>query len=173
MVERQLPKLHTGVRFPSPAPAFASSAAESERWSVRRSLARRRTLTHASSYGWQASLRTHYVYLLRSESRPKQQYVGLTRDLRQRLADHNKGRSPHTSKFCPWLLVAYFAFSTEGTAIAFEKYLKSGSGRAFIKRHFNLAGGRNRFPSMSLLENGRSGFHPISRARSPTAVVQK
>jgi len=57
---------------------------------------------------------------------PKQQYVGLTRDLRKRLIDHNSGRSPHTSKFCPWLLVAYFAFSTERTAIAFEKYLKSG-----------------------------------------------
>ena len=78
----------------------------------------------------------HYVYLLRSKSHPMQPYVGLIRDLRQRLRDHNEGRSQHTAKFRPWILIAYFAFPSEKTAIAFEKYLKSGSGRAFIKRHF-------------------------------------
>jgi predicted GIY-YIG superfamily endonuclease len=78
----------------------------------------------------------YYVYLLQSEQHPKQQYVGQTRDLRQRLKEHNEGRSPHTAKFYPWILVAYFAFAREKTAIAFEKYLKSGSGRAFIERHF-------------------------------------
>jgi predicted GIY-YIG superfamily endonuclease len=78
----------------------------------------------------------HYVYLLKSETHPKQPYVGATRDLRQRLKDHNEGRSPHTAKFRPWLLVAYFAFAQEEMAITFEKYLKSGSGRAFIRRHF-------------------------------------
>ena len=74
----------------------------------------------------------YYVYLLRSEHFPKQQYVGLTHDLRRRVRDHNEGRSPNTAKFCPWILVAYFALPHEKTAIAFEKYLRSGSGRAFI-----------------------------------------
>ena len=78
----------------------------------------------------------HYVYLLKSQFKPIQPYVGSTRDLRQRLKDHNKGRSPHTAKFRPWILIAYFAFAEEGTAIAFERYLKSGSGRAFTRRHF-------------------------------------
>ena len=78
----------------------------------------------------------YYVYLLKSESHPKQPYVGLTRDLQQRLKDYNEGRSPHTAKFRPWLLIAYFAFAEEKTAIAFENYLKSGSGRALINRHF-------------------------------------
>ena len=78
----------------------------------------------------------HYVYLLKSEGHPRQPYVGSTRDLRQRLKDHNDGRSPHTAKFRPWVLVAYFAFRQEKMAIAFEKYLKSGSGRAFIRRRF-------------------------------------
>jgi len=78
----------------------------------------------------------YYVYLLRSESHPKQLYVGSTRDLRQRLKDHNEGRCPYTAKFRHWILVAYFAFAQEKGAIAFEKYLKSGSGRAFINRHF-------------------------------------
>jgi putative endonuclease len=78
----------------------------------------------------------HYVYLLKSQSKPIQPYVGSTRDLWQRLKDHNEGRSPHTAKFRPWILIAYFAFAEEGTVIAFEKYLKSGSGRAFTRRHF-------------------------------------
>ena len=78
----------------------------------------------------------YYVYLLNSESHPKQLYVGSTRDLRQRLKDHNEGYSLHSTKFRPWVLIAYFAFSKEKTAIAFEKYLKSGSGRASINRHF-------------------------------------
>jgi putative endonuclease len=78
----------------------------------------------------------HYVYLLKSQSKPKQPCVGSTHDLRQWLKDHNDGRSPHTAKFRPWILIAYFAFADEWTAIAFEKYLKTGSGRAFIRRHF-------------------------------------
>jgi predicted GIY-YIG superfamily endonuclease len=83
-----------------------------------------------------SSPRTTNVYLLQSEQHPQQQYVGQTRDLRQRLKEHNEGRSPHAAKFYPWILVTHFAFAREKTAIAFEKYLKSGSGRAFIKRHF-------------------------------------
>ncbi len=74
----------------------------------------------------------YYVYLLQLEHFPKQQYVGLIHDLRRRVRDHNEGRSPYTAKFCPWILVAYFALPHEKTAIAFEKYLKSGPGRAFI-----------------------------------------
>jgi predicted GIY-YIG superfamily endonuclease len=76
------------------------------------------------------------VYLLKSKSSPRKQYVGSMRDLRQRLKAHSETRSPHTAKFRPWLLIAYFAFAEEKTAVAFEKYLKSGSGRSFINRHF-------------------------------------
>jgi len=53
------------------------------------------------------------------------------------MQDHNEGRSPHTKKFRPSILVAYFAFAQEKMAVAFEKYLKSASGRAFIRRHFS------------------------------------
>src|SRR5438477_12396791 len=132
MAERQLPKLHTGVRFPSPAPAFASRTARSrlERppkpW-------RRWTPQLKATAGKPAMF---YVYLLRSQIDAKQEYVGLTLDLRKRVQDHNAGRSAHTSKFCPWSLVAYFGFANKRHATAFERYLKSGSGRAFIKRHF-------------------------------------
>lgn len=76
----------------------------------------------------------HYVYLLQSEAFPGQRYVGLTSDLRRRLAEHNAGKSPHTSKYIPWRLVTYVAFSNEQKAEVFERYLKSGSGHAFASR---------------------------------------
>lgn len=78
----------------------------------------------------------HYVYLLQSRSHPGQSYIGSTGDLRQRLKEHNEGHSPHTAKFRPWILIANVALAEEKRAIGFEKYLKSGSGRAFLKRHF-------------------------------------
>jgi predicted GIY-YIG superfamily endonuclease len=77
----------------------------------------------------------HYVYLLRSISFPDQRYVGATASLKARIQAHNAGQSVHTSKYKPWDVVAYFAFQDEQKAIAFEKYLKSGSGRAFANKH--------------------------------------
>jgi putative endonuclease len=61
-------------------------------------------------------------------------YVGITDDLRARLTKHNAGEVPHTSKFGPWRAKTYVAFSNEKQAIAFERYLKSASGRAFAKK---------------------------------------
>ena len=63
-----------------------------------------------------------------------QRYVGVTSDLKQRLAEHNGGKSSHTSKYVPWKLVTYIAFSDEQKAETFERYLKSGSGHAFAKK---------------------------------------
>ncbi|MCK1733714.1 GIY-YIG nuclease family protein [Bradyrhizobium sp. 138] len=76
----------------------------------------------------------HYVYLLESEAFVGQRYIGLTTNLKQRLADHNGGKSPHTSKYTPWRLVTYVAFADLAKARAFERYLKSGSGHAFAKK---------------------------------------
>lgn len=77
-----------------------------------------------------------YVYLLQSIPRPDQRYVGLTSDVDKRLAAHNAGQSPHTAEYRPWVLITYHAFTDEAKASAFEKYLKSGSGRAFVSKHF-------------------------------------
>jgi len=79
-----------------------------------------------------------YAYVLESESTPGQLYRGHTADLKQRLADHNNGRCPHTAKFRPWKLKFYAAFETLALAEQFERYLKSGSGHSFGKRHFGL-----------------------------------
>ncbi len=72
-------------------------------------------------------------YMLQSQAFAGQRYVGATSELKQRVADHNTGKSPHTSKYTPWKLVTYVAFSNERKAETFERYLKSGSGHAFQK----------------------------------------
>ena len=76
------------------------------------------------------------VYLLRSERDPSRLYVGLTSDLVTRLETHNSGGSRYTASSRPWQLLVAVDFSDERTAVAFERYLKSGSGRAFARRHF-------------------------------------
>ena len=77
----------------------------------------------------------YYVYILRSEARSEQFYTGLSNDLRRRLTEHNALKVAHTSKYAPWALVHYSAFVDRSKAVAFERYLKSGSGRAFAARH--------------------------------------
>jgi predicted GIY-YIG superfamily endonuclease len=77
-----------------------------------------------------------YVYIIRSSAFPEQEYTGATADLKQRVADHNSGKSTHTSKFMPWELIWYAAFPDKSKALNFEKYLKSHSGRAFAKKRF-------------------------------------
>ena len=76
----------------------------------------------------------HYVYVLKSVNF-EQTYVDYSSDLKTRLHDHNSGKSPHTKKYKPWRVITYLAFESEQHARDFEKYLKTGSGRAFIKRH--------------------------------------
>jgi putative endonuclease len=74
-----------------------------------------------------------YVYILQSLAAEEHFYTGITDDLNARLAKHNAGAVSHISKFRPWRIKSYIAITDEARAIAFEKYLKSGSGRAFAK----------------------------------------
>jgi predicted GIY-YIG superfamily endonuclease len=75
-----------------------------------------------------------YVYILNSAAAPDRYYTGVTNDLKERLAKHNSGGVPHTSKHVPWTPKTYVAFSDETKAFAFEAYLKTASGRAFAKK---------------------------------------
>jgi predicted GIY-YIG superfamily endonuclease len=77
-----------------------------------------------------------YVYVLQSQSCCNERYIGISTDFQQRIKDHNTGKSPHTSKFRPWKPVVVMRFDDDERAEAFERYLKSGSGHAFAKRHF-------------------------------------
>ena len=76
------------------------------------------------------------VYIIRSDVDPSRHYVGITSDLRARLERHNHGPCGHTVSYRPWSVVVSLAFPSEKDAVRFEKYLKSGSGRAFATRHF-------------------------------------
>lgn len=76
----------------------------------------------------------YYVYILKSLAFSHQNYIGQTDDVAQRLYVHNAGGSPHTAKYKPWKLISSISFETKEKAIEFENYLKSGSGRAFIKK---------------------------------------
>jgi putative endonuclease len=77
-----------------------------------------------------------YTYIIESRGSQKKRYIGHTSDLKQRIADHNAGRCASTAKFTPWKLKNYTAFETLGQAQSFERYLKSGSGHSFARRHF-------------------------------------
>jgi putative endonuclease len=76
----------------------------------------------------------HYVYILESLSDPERHYVGETADLKTRLKAHNAGKVPHTSKYVPWRVKTYVAFSDLAQSRRFERYLKTASGRAFAKK---------------------------------------
>lgn len=76
----------------------------------------------------------NYVNILQSITHPDQFYTGLCKDVDVRLAAHNAGQSPHTSKYRPWKLLSSHFFEAPQTAAAFERNLKTGSGRAFAAK---------------------------------------
>ncbi len=77
-----------------------------------------------------------YVYLLRSLKYPEKSYVGKSSQFDVRIAQHNAKVSPYTAKFAPWKATIVIGFENDAKADAFERYLKSGSGHTFAKRHF-------------------------------------
>jgi putative endonuclease len=74
-----------------------------------------------------------YVYCLENKAK-SYLYVGSTPNLRKRLAEHNAGKSKSTKPYIPLFLTAYIAVSSEQHARRLEKYLKSGSGKAILKK---------------------------------------
>ena len=76
----------------------------------------------------------HCVYIIQRLSDPSQYYTGRSANVRKRLAGHNAGQSPHTSKYKPWRLISAHYFADPHVAAEFERYLKTGSGRAFAAK---------------------------------------
>src|ERR1700683_4616964 len=62
-------------------------------------------------------------------------YIGFTENIDQRIKEHNEGKSLHTAKYGPWQIEVYLAVPSRKKALDLERYLKSGSGRAFLQRH--------------------------------------
>jgi predicted GIY-YIG superfamily endonuclease len=79
-----------------------------------------------------------FVYVLKRVAEPTRYYTGLTTDVSSRLDAHNAGRCPHTASGRPWQVDVVVQFADEARAVAFERYLKTGSGTAFAKRHFRV-----------------------------------
>lgn len=84
-------------------------------------------------------LEKRFVYIIRSDVDPSRHYTGISSDVPARLEWHNHGPCGCTVHHRPWSLVVAIEFTTEKAARRFEKYLKSGSGRAFSKRQFGGA----------------------------------
>ena len=129
----------TGVQLPSP-PVFARY--EVAREACRGVAPRSRTLwfsnANVASYAPASQFEFMpftYVYILQSEVNPERFYTGLTKDLRERMKRHNAGGIPRTSKWRPWTLKTYIVMSDRQRAAELEKYLKSHSGRTFVKKH--------------------------------------
>jgi putative endonuclease len=85
----------------------------------------------------------YYVYVIQSR-KDKQFYTGFTRDLQNRIQEHNTGRVPSTKERGPFELIYYEACLNEQDGLAREKYLKSGMGERYLrnrlKRFLSLTG---------------------------------
>jgi predicted GIY-YIG superfamily endonuclease len=86
------------------------------------------------------------VYIIKSLTTPDEYYVGVTSNMALRLRAHNGGRSPHTARHRPWRILVVVEFDEEEPALKFERYLKSGSGREFARRHFRQATRQREWP---------------------------
>ena len=74
------------------------------------------------------------VYILRSVKYPEHLYIGLTTDIEKRLTAHNTDSSTYSKRYSPWELETYISLKDKETAESLERYLKSGSGFAFLKK---------------------------------------
>ena len=74
-----------------------------------------------------------YVYILKTNN--DKLYRGCTVNVEQRVIRHQHGHVPATKNYRPVSLIFYCAFTDRFKAYKFEKYLKSGSGRAFTNKH--------------------------------------
>lgn len=77
-----------------------------------------------------------FVYILKGLTEENAYYLGVASCVARRLTAHNRGISPHTAKHRPWRPLVVIEFDEEAPALEFERYLKTGSGREFVRRHF-------------------------------------
>jgi predicted GIY-YIG superfamily endonuclease len=75
-----------------------------------------------------------YVYSLKCKDG---YYIGCCEDLKERFERHKNDHVPATADRLPIVLEFYFAITNKYKAFEFENYLKSGSGRAFVKKHLS------------------------------------
>jgi putative endonuclease len=91
---------------------------------------------HSGAKPLSDSHQLHFVYIIVSASYPGRYYVGLTGNVRRRLSHHNQGIVRSTAPFRPWRLRTAICFVSRKRAAEFERYLKTGSGNAFLRKRF-------------------------------------
>ncbi|MFD1314063.1 GIY-YIG nuclease family protein [Namhaeicola litoreus] len=80
-----------------------------------------------------AKVKMYYVYVLNSVNFDRN-YTGFTKDLDRRVREHNLGKNKSTKAYVPWKLIHVEEFEERLEARKREKYLKSGSGREYLKK---------------------------------------
>jgi putative endonuclease len=75
----------------------------------------------------------YHVYVI--QSRQGLIYTGQTKDLEDRVRQHNKGRSQWTSQDIDWTAIYSRSFETRSDAMQYERWLKTGAGRDFLKNN--------------------------------------
>ncbi|MBL7157968.1 MAG: GIY-YIG nuclease family protein [Candidatus Omnitrophica bacterium] len=76
----------------------------------------------------------YIVYILLSLKEPSKYYIGVTQDLEKRFKEHNNAKSGYANRHIPWQIETFITFKNKQLAQRFEKYLKQGSGNAFLKK---------------------------------------
>ena len=76
------------------------------------------------------------IYVLKSNTTRKS-YVGVTNDIKRRLKEHNSGKHFYTKRYLPWEIIHQEEFNNFKNARSRELFLKSTSGRRFLKKLFN------------------------------------
>lgn len=94
------------------------------------------SLHESRRVGQQFKFMKYFVYILKSLVANKS-YVGMTNDLTRRLDEHNSGKHFYTKRYCPWVMIYSEEYDSLKGARAREKYLKSASGRKFLKELFS------------------------------------
>lgn len=77
----------------------------------------------------------YYTYVLFNKV-TNRYYVGFTPDLRKRIKKHFSGQVLSTKSNQNYALASFAGFKMRNDALDFEKYLKTGSGVAFMNKHF-------------------------------------
>lgn len=76
----------------------------------------------------------YFVYVLKSKQH-KKSYVGISKDVKRRLKEHNAGKNYYTKRYKPWKVLYIEKHDTIKNARQREIYFKSASGRRFLRRN--------------------------------------
>ena len=74
----------------------------------------------------------YYVYVLYSE-KFKRFYKGYSKDLENKLKQHNSGMVISSKPYLPWRIIYYEKHESKEEALKREKYFKTAAGRRFLK----------------------------------------